>query len=173
MSDAKNYIESVGEVTTALSRGGYLSVLIGGMALVVMGSRRVTKGFDFLISKEARSQKLLLNILYKKGLELASKTNEQGDITQTISDKKTAYSRLQIDKPASAYFINPKTGLRIDFFFGFPESIEKIKDPQKIKVCSHTFYVASKDDLIKHKKQTIKNRKLAVDQQDLEFLKKV
>ncbi|MBU0506673.1 MAG: hypothetical protein ABII18_13705 [bacterium] len=174
MFDYSQFINIVGKIINDLTKEGFKPILIGGMALVFLGSRRITRDFDFIISKESREQRRLIEVLYQSGLELASKVNDRGDIIQSISNKNVAFSRLQIDKPASAYFLHPKTGLRIDFLFDFPEPIEAFDDNvQKIKVQSFVFDVASTDDLIKLKKKAAKNRKSMVDQQDIEFLKEI
>lgn len=141
------------------------------MALVILGSQRVTKDFDFLISEEARNLELLAHIFYHHGLELVSKINKQGEVIRIIDNQKIAYSRLQLDKPDCAYFYNHKTGLRIDLFFDFPlAAIEVAKKAQKKKIRSHTFTIASKNGLIRLKEIAYRNRKLASDAQDLEFL---
>ena len=51
-----DYLEDVGAVSKALSRLGLTPVLVGGMALVILGSRRVTRDFDLKrIAKAERS----------------------------------------------------------------------------------------------------------------------
>ena len=46
--------------------------------------------------------------------------NRAGDVTATIDNPRVAVTRLRLDAPASAYFLNPETGLRIDLLFDFP-----------------------------------------------------
>src|SRR5580765_358697 len=62
-----NFIVSVGKLLQDISKLGYQPTLVGGMALVTLGSRRVTKDFDFLIGEEARDQKKLVQTFYKHG----------------------------------------------------------------------------------------------------------
>ncbi|HEC13680.1 MAG TPA: hypothetical protein ENI80_10640 [Acidiferrobacteraceae bacterium] len=117
---------------------------------------------------------MLVQIFFHHGLELVSKVNKQREVTRTIDNKKIAYSRLQLNKPDSAYFYNHKTGLRIDLLFNFPLiAIEVAKKAQKKKIRSHTFTIASKNDLIRLKEIAFQNRKLASDAQDLEFLNRI
>ncbi len=169
--DPKTYLDVVGQIIKELESHNLTPVLVGGMALVILGSQRVTKDFDFLISEEARNLRELVRIFYKQGLELASKVNAQREVVQTIDNQNIAYSRLQLDKPESAYFYNHKTGLRIDLLFDYPLSaINVVKNAHKKKIRSHTFTIASIDDLIRLKEIAYKNRKLASDAQDIEFL---
>lgn len=172
MTDTTDYLEEVGAIVQELSALGLQPILIGGMALVILGSRRVTRDFDFLISKPDKQIKEMVAVFYKRGLELAARLNPEGDIVATIDNRKVATSRLQIDKPSSAYFLNPKTGLRIDLLFDFPLAAEEIAGrAKKIKVRSFFFYMASKKDLIRLKEIAQSERASPYDAQDLAFLK--
>ena len=113
-------IDVVGEIVEALEAEGLTPVLVGGMAMVVLGSRRVTRDFDFLVSGEGLDPKKIMAIFYKRGFELASRLNNQGDITVTIDNQNIASMRLKLDAPSSVYFFNRKIGLRIDLLFDFP-----------------------------------------------------
>jgi len=167
------FLNVVGEIINKLEDLKLTPVLVGGMALVILGSQRVTKDFDLLVCEEARNLKQLVEIFYFHELELVSKVNKLNEVTRTIDNSKIAYSRLQIDKPESAYFYNNKTGLRIDLLFDFPlPAIEIAKKAKKKKIRSYTFTIASIKDLIRLKEIAYKNRKLASDALDLEFLKK-
>lgn len=170
--DPQTYLDVVGKIIEKLEAQKLTSVLVGGMALVILGSQRVTKYFDFLISEEARDLRVLVQILYQHGLELVTKLNKKKEVIRTIGNQNIAYNRLQIDKPESAYFYNHNTGLRIDMLFDFPlTAIEIAKKAQKKKIRSYTFTIASKNDLIRLKEIAYQNRNLASDAQDLEFLK--
>lgn len=173
MTKTADYIEEVGQVIEEMERFGLLPVLIGGMALVILGSPRVTKDFDFLISTEALDREKLLKIFYKKGFELASRVNKEGNIVRTIDNQKIAALRLRLDSPSSIYFLNRQTGLRIDLLFDFPLPAREIASrAEKKKIRSYTFRIASRKDLLRLKEIAHKERSLASDAQDLEFLKK-
>jgi len=43
-------LEEIFPLPSALEEKGLQPVLVGGMALFVLGSQRITKGFDFLVS---------------------------------------------------------------------------------------------------------------------------
>lgn len=174
MADTEKYLDVVGQILKDLESLGFKPVLVGGMALVVLGSRRVTKDFDFLIAQEARKEKSVLKVFYKRGFELASRVNANGDVVTTINNESVAGIRLRHDAPESAYFYNRKTGLRIDLLFDFPMLADEfVRKAQKKKIKSYTFHIAAKEDLIQLKKIAYKNRGLSTDAQDLEFLKKL
>ncbi|MBI4223892.1 MAG: hypothetical protein HY609_03080 [Deltaproteobacteria bacterium] len=173
MKESSDYIEAVGEIVGALEALGLTPVLIGGMALIILGSRRVTKDFDFLVPAEADKQEALLEIFYKRRFELASKVNKEGEIIRTIDNQKIAAVRLRLDSPSSAYFLNKKTGLRIDLLFDFHLPAREIAGrAKKKKIRSFTFYIASKKDLLRLKEIAYQDRSSPADAQDLEFLKK-
>ena len=50
MPDPSDHLETVGDLAARLHALGLTPILVGGMALVVLGSRRVTRDFDFLMS---------------------------------------------------------------------------------------------------------------------------
>ena len=50
MPDPVDHLQTVGEIVQSLRALGLEPVLVGGMALVVLGSRRVTRDFDFVIA---------------------------------------------------------------------------------------------------------------------------
>ena len=49
-----DFVAAVGDLLNALAPQGFQPTLVGGMALVTLGSPRVTKDFDFLVVEEAR-----------------------------------------------------------------------------------------------------------------------
>ncbi len=51
MKGPSSHLDVVGELFEALARLGLEPVLVGGMALVVLGSRRVTRDFDLLVAR--------------------------------------------------------------------------------------------------------------------------
>lgn len=174
MTEIADYIEEVGEVVESLEQLGLTPILVGGMALVILGSRRVTRDFDFLVSTQKLDPEALLDVFYKKGFELASRIDKQGEVVTTIDNLKIASIRLRLDSPSSIHFLNWKTGLRIDLLLDFPvlaSTIAPNATTKKIK--AYTFHIASKKDLLRLKEIAHKDRSLATDAQDLEFLKKI
>ncbi|MCB1214911.1 MAG: hypothetical protein KDK66_05485 [Deltaproteobacteria bacterium] len=174
MKPATNYLEEVGELITGLEKIGFLPILVGGMALSLLGSRRVTRDFDFVIPKPKEDMEDLVNFFYKQGFELASKLDKNGDVIRTIDNAKVATSRLKMDAPESAYFYKASIGLRVDLLFDFPIQASRLaKKASKKKISSYVFYIAAKEDLIRLKKIASTNRSHPGDNQDLEFLKKL
>jgi len=166
-----DYLEDVGAIVKELGGLGFKPVLVGGMALVILGSRRVTRDFDFVIAKPEERLEPLLGILYDRGLELASRVSDDGEVTATIETRRVAAIRLRVDAPSSAYFVNPKTGLRIDFLFDFPIPAAKLSGrATRTKVRSHVLHVASAKDLLRLKKIARARRTSQGDVQDIAFL---
>ncbi len=58
------YLDEVGEIVEELSGLGLEPVLVGGMALVILGSRRVTRDFDFVIAKPDHRIETLIGVFY-------------------------------------------------------------------------------------------------------------
>jgi hypothetical protein len=167
-----DFVRSVGELLDDLTQLGHLPTLVGGMALVTLGSKRVTRDFDFLISKEAREQDEVIQVFYQHGFELVSRIDSEGDVLRTIDTQKVASARLRIDQPRSAYFYNHTLGLRVDLLFDFPLPSKDVHKRSTHKtIQSYSFRIASKADLIKMKEIAADDRKLSSDLQDLEFLK--
>ncbi len=169
-----DFITAVGRLLNDLAPLGYEPTLVGGMALVTLGSPRVTKDFDFLVVEEAREEKALINVFYRHGFQLASRTDEHGNVRRTIDNREVASARLRIDRPRSAYFFNPVLGLRIDLLFDFPIQAREVRRRSTArKIQSYVFHIASTRDLTRMKEIAANDRGDASDLQDLEFLKRI
>jgi hypothetical protein len=171
MKESASHLEAVGSVAGALTDLGLEPVLVGGMALVVLGSRRVTRDFDFVVARPGASLGKLLDVLYDRGFELASRLDGAGDVTATIDNRRVAAARLRLDTPASAYFLNPGTGLRLDLLFDFPLPAASLaRHATSLRVRSSVLRVASEADLLRLKKIARKNRSAPGDAEDIAFL---
>src|SRR4051812_44798065 len=102
MPDSVDHLQTVGGIVQSLRALGLKPVLVGGMALVVLGSRRVTRDFDFVIAHPGDRLASTIGLFYDCGLELASRLNEMGEVLSTITNRKVAAVRLRLDAPASA-----------------------------------------------------------------------
>lgn len=164
-------LEGVGSVVDALSGLGLQPILVGGMALVVLGSRRVTRDFDFVVARPDAVLDRLLDVFYDRGLELAARVDAVREVTATIDNRRVAAARLRRDAPASAYFLNPRTGLRIDLLFDFPLPAATLaRRATSVKARSIVLRVASAADLLRLKRIARAKRSSPGDAEDIAFL---
>lgn len=169
--DPASHLEAVGSVVDGLSALGLDPILVGGMALVVLGSRRVTRDFDFVVGHPRGDLGRAIDVFYDRGFELASRVDENGDVTATIDNRRVASARLRIDAPLSAYFVNRGTGLRIDLLFDFPLPASTLAaKARRLKVGSTTLRVAAEADLLRLKKIARAERSVPGDADDIAFL---
>ena len=171
MPDSASHLDVVGSVVEALSELGLQPVLVGGMALVVIGSRRVTRDFDFVVTQPGERLPELVGVFYDRGLELVSRLNAAGDVTPTIDNPRVAATRLRLDAPCSAYFFEAATGLRIDLLFDFPVPAATLaRGATRVTVRSRVLSVASEADLLHLKKVARADRSAPGDAEDIAFL---
>lgn len=164
-------VDDVGGVVKALTAAGFDPILIGGMALVLIGSQRVTRDFDFVVAHPGDRLQSLVDVFYDRGFELASRVNDAGQVTATIDNRRVAAIRIRLDGPDSVYFFKSETGLRIDLLFDFPIPAATLaKQATRIKVRSHMFRVASEADLLRLKEIAQAKRSAPGDAQDIAFL---
>jgi hypothetical protein len=171
MPDPVDHLQAVGEIVQELRALGLEPVLVGGMALVVLGSRRVTRDFDFVIAHPGDRLARTIGLFYDRGLELVSRLDEMGEVISTIAERKVAAVRLRLDAPASAYFFNAETGLRVDLLFDFPIPAAKLAEhARRIKIRTQVFDVASEQDLLRLKRIAKAARSAPGDAEDIAFL---
>lgn len=171
MRESESHLEAVGSVVEALSGLGLEPILVGGMALVVLGSRRVTRDFDFVVARPGASLGGLVDLFYDRGFELASRVDAAGEVTATIANRRVACARVRLDAPASVYFLNPETGLRIDVLFDFPLPAATLaRHAFTVKARSAVLRVASEADLLRLKKIAAASRSSPGDAADIAFL---
>ena len=170
-ADPATYLGVAAEVAAELRALGLEPVLVGGMALVALGSRRVTHDFDFVVHHPAGRLEQILDAFYRRGFELVSRVDDNGEVTATIDNRTVAKVRLTVDEPASAYFYNPDTLLRIDLLFDFPLPAETLRRrATRLKIAGHVFAIASAQDLLEMKRIAMSARQFAGDAQDIAFL---
>jgi hypothetical protein len=171
MPDPVDHVHAVGEIVEGLRALGLEPVLVGGMALVVLGSRRVTRDFDFVIAHPNERLDGTVALFYDRGLELVSRLDAAGEVVSTIANRKVAAVRLRLDAPETAYFFNTETGLRVDLLFDFPIPAEKLAQrATRIKIRSHAFTIASENDLLRLKRIAHRARSAPGDAEDIAFL---
>lgn len=171
MSTSPSHLDEVGVVVEALAGLGFQPVLVGGMALVTIGSRRVTRDFDFVVARPGDRLAALVRLFYARGFELASRVDDTGEILATIDNERVATTRLRVDAPVSAFFVNPRTRLRIDLLFDFPEPAEGLAArATSVRIRSRQFRVASETDLLRLKLMARAQRAAPGDTEDIAFL---
>jgi hypothetical protein len=94
-----------------------------------------------------------------------------GEVISTIGNRKVAAIRLRLDAPASAYFFNVETGLRIDLLFDFPIPAARLAErATRTKIRAYVFDVASEQDLLRLKRIAKARRSAPGDAEDIAFL---
>lgn len=168
---AADYSTVVGELAAALKRIGLEPVLVGGMALVVLGSRRVTRDFDFVVGSPGDGLEPFLDVMYSRGLELVTRFTDAGEVAATLSSKRVAATRLKIDRPVSASFYERVTGLRIDLLFDFPIPARTLlRDAVRVRLGGERVPVASATRLLELKRLAAAARDAPGDAEDIRFL---
>jgi hypothetical protein len=113
----------------------------------------------------------LVDVFYDRGFELVSRLDNDGFVTATIDNRRVASIRIRLDGPASVFFFNRASRLRIDVLFDFPVPAATLAERAiRLKVRSHVFAVASEDDLLELKHIARAARDYAGDAQDIAFL---
>jgi len=171
MPDPVDHLQAVADIVGGLRDLGLDPVLVGGMALVVLGSRRVTRDFDFVIAHPGDRLARTIAIFYDRGLELASRVNDVGHVIATIASRRVAAIRLRLDAPASAYFFIAETGLRVDLLFDFPIPAATLAEhATRTTIRTYVFHIASEQDLLRLKKIAKARRSAPGDSEDIAFL---
>jgi hypothetical protein len=171
MADDGPDLEHVHAVIDDLTKIGFEPILVGGMALVALGSQRVTRDFDFVIAAPGDRLTLLVDTFYDRGWELVSRLNRAGQVTATIDNRRIAAMRIRLDGPYSVYFFHKSARVRIDLLFDFPVPAARLaRSAARFKVQSHEFAIASEADLLELKRIAQRGRAKPGDAEDIAFL---
>ncbi len=174
MANKIDYLEKVAALAKGLEGKGFQPVLVGGIALVILGSQRVTKDFNFLISLQDRAAEEIADVFYRHGFELVTKFNQHREVMRTVDSLKVAAIKLKSDLPQSLFFYDWDSKLKVDLLLDFPLPGKEIAQrANKVKIGSHSLRIASTEDLIRLKEIAYSDRKSASDAQDLEFLRRL
>jgi hypothetical protein len=134
----------------------------------------VTRDFDFVVPHPGDRLPVLVDLFYGRGLELAARVDRDGNVTATIDNRRVAAVRLRLDAPATAYFHNPSTGLRIDLLFDFPiPAADLAVRGTRLTIRSQRLTIASVDDLLELKRIARAARAAPGDAEDLLFLERL
>lgn len=171
MAEPADHLRVVAKITQELRSFGFEPVLVGGMALVVLGSRRVTRDFDFVVANPGHRLDSVVDVFYGRGLELVSRLDEGGNVTATIANRRVASIRLRLDAPANASFFNVGTGLRIDLLFDFPvPAAGLVAAATRLTIRGQSLLIASEEDLLRVKRAAAAARSVPGDADDIAFL---
>lgn len=171
MAEPTDHLHSVATIIQALRGIGLEPILVGGMALVVLGSRRVTRDFDFVVANPGTRVDMVVDLFYDQGLELVSRLDESGNVTATIDNRRVASVRLRLDTPASASFFSWSTGLRVDLLFDFPlPAADLVTHATRLTIRGQSLLMASEDDLLRLKRTAAAARAVPGDADDIAFL---
>ena len=171
MAEPADHLSRVTTILHELRGLGFEPVLVGGMALVVLGSRRVTRDFDFVLADPGDRLDSVVGLFYDQGLELVSRLDESGNVTATINNRRVASVRLRLDTPVSASFFSVSTGLRVDLLFDFPApAADLVTRARRITIRGQSLLIASEDDLLRLKRMAVAARSVAGDADDIAFL---
>lgn len=171
MAGPTDHLGSVATLLGELRGLGFDPVLVGGMALVVLGSRRVTRDFDFIVADPGSRLDSVVDLFYGQGLELVSRLDESANVTATIDNPRVASVRLRLDAPASASFFNASTGLRVDLLFDFPiPAADLVTQATRLTIRGQSLLMASEGDLLRLKRIAAAARSVPGDADDIAFL---
>ena len=171
MTEPLDHLRSIATLIKALRGIGVEPVLVGGMALVVLGSRRVTRDFDFVVAAPGTRLDAVIDVLYSHGLELVSRLDESGNVTATIDNRRVASVRLRLDAPATASFFSVAPRLRIDLLFDFPfPAADLLARATRLRIRGQSLLMASEDDLLRLKRTAAAARSVPGDADDIAFL---
>src|SRR5688500_20324212 len=96
MAEPADHLRIVAKIIQELRGVGLEPILIGGMALVVLGSRRVTRDFDFVVADPGTRLDSVVDVFYRQGLELVSLLDDAGNVTATIANRRVASISLRL-----------------------------------------------------------------------------
>lgn len=140
-------------------------VLVGGIAVNLLGAMRSTVDLDLLVEMSEENLKKIVNILRNQGY----RTKQPID-PMKITDRKTRSEWIE-KKHMKAFNFYKKDELKeVDIVLESPISFDEAKKSAlRIKVDDLTLPVISMDNLIKMKKKTGR----AIDDLDIEELTKI
>lgn len=164
-------------IVPSLQSEGLDPVLIGGLALAVLGSTRVTRDADFMLADSEPVRRSAVRAMFAAGFELISRWDKENyRPLRTIDNAVVAAVRVVMDDPDSAFFWKRDANLRVDLIFRLSISAEdlvsrarRIPLPGGVKLL-----LASPEDLARLKRASLRdNPKRVSDMQDLIFLRSI
>ncbi|MEW5768185.1 MAG: hypothetical protein AB1797_11300 [bacterium] len=164
------------QVIKNLETAKFTPIFVGGLALTLFGSDRITFDCD-LVSKRPKDMaeaNSLTHAMYEAECYYVSKLDKDGMPIAYLDNANVAASRIMIDKPDTVFFWNPELEMRIDILLDFPlkaSELLAVAENRKLDRTT-TIKIASLPHLKKMKEMALNARQNPKDLQDLDFIKK-
>lgn len=140
-------------------------VLVGGIAVNLLGSLRTTADMDILVEMSDNNLKKIITILKNSGYKVKQPVDPMG-----MADKKTREDWIHNKHLKAFNFYKEKELKEVDIIIESPVSFEDAKNSAlRIKIGDITLPVISIDNLIKMKKVTGRS----IDRFDIAELRKI
>ena len=153
------------EILRAFQKQKVKYVLVGGIAVNLLGSLRSTADLDILVETRDNNLKKIVNIMKKYGYRVKQPVDPI-----KIADKKTRQDWIKNKHMKAFNFYKQDELKEVDIIIESPVSFEEArKKPVRIKIDDLILPVISINNLIKMKKKTGR----AIDKLDIDELKKI
>lgn len=175
MVERFEYQEPYENVIRSLRSRRIPTVLIGGAAMVLHGSDRLTKDVDIV----TRDLKTSIDILYECGFQVVAgiKKLEDGMIAyETYDSPKAALYAIGLRRRSACTSIHTGTNAKLDVWVDPSVPMDRLeKNATPMKIGNEEILVASPEDIIQLKKDAIKDnpKRAGKDLSDIEYLKSV
>lgn len=164
----------IARVSKALADVDIPTVLIGGIALVVLGSSRATRDCDLAAAKTDTVFRAAIGVMIDLGFGVIFGWDpEKYEPTKCDMDKKISGSWAVIQQPESIWFWHLEEKMRFDLVFDLPVPLdEMLARARAISIHGARIHIASPEDLIRMKEASLAaNPERISDEQDLVFLR--
>ena len=140
-------------------------VVVGGIAVNLLGSLRSTADMDILVEMSNDNLRKIVSILKKGGYRVKQPVDPMG-----IADEKLRYDWIHNKHMKAFNFYKEDELKEVDIIIESPLSFEEVtKSAIKMKIDNMILSVISIDNLIKMKKNTGRS----IDKLDIEELRKI
>lgn len=167
--------KALGRIVRRLQKAGYQPVLVGGMALIVYGSSRVTFDTDLLTARprDLDAAKRLMAAVFAAGFVFITRLDEAGTPAAWIETANVAAARVMMDSTATCFLWNRRAAMRVDLLLDFPiEASEVLTDANNLTIAADVVLaVASLANLSRLKEIAVRDRSRPEDAQDLAFIR--
>jgi len=168
-------LKTLAKLVRRLRKAGYEPVLVGGMALVVYGSSRVTFDTDLLTRRptDLDEAKRLMTAAVGAGFVYLTKFDKDRNPVSWIDAPSVAAARLMIDAPDTCFLWNKQAQMRVDILLDFPiPASEALEDGKAVTIGSNqVLAVASLPTLARVKELAMRDRRRPEDALDLAFIR--